>query len=95
MEYIYAVLLLHNAKKEINEENIKKVLVAAGLTPDDTKIKGMVTALKEVNISEAIEKASTPVAVAAAPAQEKKEEKPKEPEVTEETAAEGLGALFG
>ena len=96
MEYIYAVLLLHNAKKEITEENIKNVLKAAGIEPDDAKIKGIIATLKDVNIDEAIEKAATPVAVAQAPvSEEKKEDKKEEPEVTEEAAAEGLGSLFG
>lgn len=98
MEYIYAVLLLHKAKKEITEESVKKVLTSAGLTVDDAKLKGLLSTLKDINIEEAIEKASMPVAVAAGPATEAKEEKKDEPEeeaVSEESAAEGLGALFG
>ena len=31
IEYIYAGMLLHNAKQPINEDNIKKVLSAAGV----------------------------------------------------------------
>jgi large subunit ribosomal protein L12 len=97
MDYIYAVLLLHNAKKEITEENVKKVLTSAGISVDDGKLKGLLASLKDINISEAIEKASMPVASTApaeteAKAEEKKEE---EVEVSEESAAEGLGSLFG
>ena len=107
MEYIYAALLLHKAGKEINEENIKKVVEAAGIQADEAKIKALVSALEEVNIEEAISKAPT-VARAAAPAaagaeggaaaaaEEKKEEKKEEAEEKkEEEAAAGLSALFG
>ena len=95
MDYIYAVLLLHKANKEINEDNVKKILSAVGIKADDAKVKGLVATLKNVNVEEAIEKASMPVAAAPA-AEAKKEEKVEEEEVvSEESAAEGLGALFG
>lgn len=98
MDYIYAVLLLHNSKKEITEENVKKVLTSAGISVDDGKLKGLLASLKDINVAEAIEKASMPVAAGPATgatetkAEEKKEE---EVEVSEESAAEGLGSLFG
>ncbi len=101
MEYVYAALLLHAAGKEINEENMKKVIEAAGITPDEARIKALVEALKEVNIDEAIQTAAVPVAAAApaagAPAEqpaaeEKKEEKE---EKKEEEATAGLASLFG
>ena len=96
MDYIYAVLLLHKAKKEVNEENLKKILSAVGISADDAKVKGLIATLKNVNIEEAIEKAAMPVAVAPVASDEKKEEtKEEEPAVSEESAAEGLGALFG
>ena len=105
MEYVYAALLLHAAGKEINEENLKKVLEAAGVTPDEVRIKALVAALEGVNIDEVIEKAAmpvaAPVAVAAAPApaeaqeQAQEEEEEEEEEVSEEDALAGLGALFG
>lgn len=109
IEYIYASLLLHSAKKEINEENLKNVLKAAGADVDEVRIKAVVSALKEVNIDEAI-KAAAPVyaAPAAAPAatapteaggakEEKKAEKKEEKkeEISEEAMAQGLEALFG
>jgi large subunit ribosomal protein L12 len=96
MDYIYAVLLLHKAKKEVNEENLKKILSAVGISADDAKVKGLIATLKNVNIEEAIEKAAMPVVVAPVASDEKKEEtKEEEPAVSEESAAEGLGALFG
>jgi large subunit ribosomal protein L12 len=100
MEYVYTALLLHNAKQEVNEANVKKVVEAAGITPDDAKIKALIASLDGVNIDEAITKAAVvPVAAAAAPAatEKKKEEKKdeKSDEQKEEEAAGGLAALFG
>ena len=102
MEYVYAAMLLHKAGKEINEDNLKKVLAGAGIQVDEARVKALVTALKDVNIDEAIKKAAlAPAAPASAPApeakaEEKKEEKKKEEEKkSEEAAAAGLGALFG
>ncbi len=106
MEYVYAAMLLHKAGKEINEDNVKKVLQGAGVTPDEAKVKALVTALQGVNIEEAIKKAAvTPVAAPAASGgeetsakEEKKEDEKKKKEddkKAEEQAAAGLGALFG
>jgi large subunit ribosomal protein L12 len=106
MEYVYAALLLHAAGKEITEENLRAVLEAAGVTPDEARIKALVAALEGVNIDEVIEKAAmpvaAPVAVAAAPAAEggaaeaaQEEEEEEEEEASEEEALAGLGALFG
>lgn len=104
MEYVYAALLLHAAGKEITEENIKAVLEAAGVSPDEARIKALVAALEGVNIEEVIEKAAmpvaAPVAVAAAPAEAEEapaeeEEEEEEEEASEEEALAGLGALFG
>jgi large subunit ribosomal protein L12 len=105
MEYIYGALLLHYAKQEINEENLTRVLQAAGITPDEVRVKTLVAALKEVNIEEAIKSAAfapvaaAPAPVAAAPAtaapakaEEKKEEEKKGP--SEEEIASSLASLF-
>jgi Ribosomal protein L12E/L44/L45/RPP1/RPP2 len=106
MEYIYGALLLHYAKQEINEENLTRVLQAAGITPDEVRIKTLVAALKEVNIEEAIKSAAfAPVAAAPVPAaaaapataapakaEEKKEEEKKGP--SEEEIASSLASLF-
>ncbi len=103
MEYVYSAMLLHSAGQKITEENVKKVLTAAGAKPDNARIKALVASLDGVNIEEAIKTAAVPVAAAAAPvqaaeapAEEKKEEKKKEKkeEVSEEEAAAGLSALF-
>ncbi len=110
MEYVYAVLLLHAAKKEISEENVRKVLEAAGIAVDDVRLKALVAAVKEINIDEVIKSATVAPAVAPAvvaagpapaqqaaqaPAEEKKEEEEKKEGVSEEQLAEGLAALFG
>ncbi len=101
MEYVYGAMLLHSAGKDITEDNLKKVMEAAGIGADDAKIKVLISSLEDVDIDEAISKAAVaPVAVAApeaAKTEEKKEEKAeeKEEEVSEEEVAEGLGALFG
>ncbi len=96
MKNIYAALLLHKLGKEVNEENIKSVLAAAGTEVDESEIKSLITSLKGVDIDKELANASL---VAAAPAsgevakEEKKEEAPKEEK--KEAAAEGLSALFG
>jgi len=96
MEYVYAALMLHSAKKDINEANVKKVVESAGIAVQDAKVKALIASLDGVNIEEAIKQsvvAAAPAAAVAAPAA-KKEEK-KEEGKTEEEAAGGLAALFG
>ncbi|AWR97719.1 50S ribosomal protein P1 [Acidianus sulfidivorans JP7] len=104
MEYIYASLLLHSAKKDITEDAIKNVLTAAGVNVDEVRVKAVVAALKEVNIDEVLKNAAAMqvAAPAAAPAQaqakeEKKEEKKEEEKKgpSEEEIAGGLASLFG
>jgi large subunit ribosomal protein L12 len=97
VEYVHAAILLHSVKQAVNEENVKKVLTAAGAQVDEARVKALVAALEGVNIDEAIKGAAIPVAAAPAAAtpgapakpEEKKEEK------KEEEALAGLGALFG
>jgi large subunit ribosomal protein L12 len=103
MEYVYAALLLHKLKQNISEEGVKNVVKAAGVTPDDVRVKALVAALSEVNIEEALKAAPVAVAAAApaggasasaggaaaAKTEEKKDEK------KEEEALEGLSSLFG
>jgi len=100
MEYVYGAMLLHSAGQPINEDNVKKVLTAAGVKVDAARVKALVASLEGVNIDEAIKSAlamqvAAP-APAAAPAAEKKEKKKEEKkeEVSEEEAAAGLSALF-
>ncbi len=98
MEYVYSAMLLHSAKKEVNEAHVTKVLEAAGITPDSARVKALVASLKNVNIDDAIAKAAVSAApAAAAPAAEHKAEaKPKQEEKkSEEEAAAGLAGLFG
>jgi large subunit ribosomal protein L12 len=99
MEYVYAALVLHSAGKKIDEDGIKKVLQAAGVTPNDARVKALVSSLDGVDIDEAIKTAvaAAPAAgaAAAAPAAAKAEEKPEEKGPSEEEAMAGLGALFG
>ncbi|MDP2668068.1 MAG: 50S ribosomal protein P1 [Nitrosopumilaceae archaeon] len=101
MEYVYAALMLHKLKKEINEANISSIVKASGSEANEAKVKALVASLADVNIEEAIKAA--PVAVAAAPAAsgagEAKKEGKKEAETpsakSEEQAMEGLSSLFG
>jgi len=104
MEYVHAALLLYHAKKEINEENLTKVIKAVDIEPDTALIKRIVDSLSKVNIEEAIKAPAIamPAAqpAAAAPPPEKAEEKEKKAEEEkkkeeEEEAIAGLSALFG
>src|SRR3989454_12166135 len=102
MEYVYSAMLLHAAGKPVSEENLKKVLTAAGVKADDARLKALTAALEGVNIDEAMKTAvampaaAAPAAPAAAPTEKKDDKKKDEEEkVSEEEAAAGLGALFG
>ena len=99
MEYVYTALLLNSTGAKINEASVKKVLTAAGVKTDESRIKALVAALDGVDIKEAISKAAPAVsAVAQAPVAEEKKEavkEEKEEKVSEQEAAAGLGALFG
>jgi large subunit ribosomal protein L12 len=108
MEYVYAALLLHKLKQNITEDSIKNVIQAAGVTPDDVRVKALVAALSEIQIDEALKAAPVAVAgVAAAPAGTAApatggtgaagggEAPAKEEEKKEEEALEGLSSLFG
>jgi large subunit ribosomal protein L12 len=106
MEYVYAALLLHKLKQNITEDSVKNVIKAAGVTPDDVRVKALVAALGEVNIEEALKAAPVAVAAAGAPAAggaaaaapgeaPAKEEEEKKEEKKEEEALEGLSSLFG
>ena len=106
MEYVYAALLLHSAGKDVNEDGIKKVVEASGVSADEVRIKALVAALEGVDIATVLSQAATaPVAAAAAApaasaapaakAAAKEEEKEEDKEAAEESGVEGLGALFG
>ena len=97
MEYIYASLLLHKLGKDVNEENVKKVVSSTGTEVDESKVKSLVASLKGVDVDKELESANlvaaAPTTGGETPKEEKKEEKPKEEK--KEAAAEGLSALFG
>ncbi len=107
MKYIYAALLLHKLGKEVNEENVEKVVAATGEQADNSKIKSLVTSLKDVDIAKELENASLSVASSgstdsgaekgkeAEGKSDEKSEKKEEKKEKEEAAADGLGALFG
>lgn len=99
MEYIYATLMLDALNKEVTEENLKRIIEAAGGTPDEIQIKQLLAALEGVDIKEAVKTAAVPVAAAspapAAPPAKGEAKKEEEEEAKEEEALEGLGALFG
>jgi large subunit ribosomal protein L12 len=102
MEYVYAALLLHKLKQDINEDNVKNVIKATGVSPDDIQVKSLIAAISEVNIDDALKAAPMAAAPMAAPspspttagATAEKEEEKKE-EKKEEEALEGLSSLFG
>ena len=108
MEYVYAALLLHKLKQNITEDSVKNVVQAAGVAPDDVRVKALVAALSEIQIDEALKAAPVAVApTAAAPAgtaapatggtgaEGGGEAQAKEEEKKEEEALEGLSSLFG
>ena len=99
MEYVYAALLLHSAGGEVTEDNVKKILTAAGVKAEEPRVKALVAALSEIKIDDAL-KAAQAVPVAAAPAAaateaKKEEKKPEDEKKKSEEALAGLGALFG
>jgi len=99
MEYVYAALLLHSAGGEVTEDNVKKVLTAAGVKAEEPRVKALVAALSEIKIDDAL-KAAQAAPVAAAPAAaateaKKEEKKPEDDKKKSEEALAGLGALFG
>jgi large subunit ribosomal protein L12 len=54
MEYVYAALVLHEAEKELSEDNVTAVLEAAGIEADDARVKSLVAAMEDVDVEEAI-----------------------------------------
>ncbi len=106
MEYVYAALMLHKLKKDINEDNITSLVKASGAEVNAAQVKALVASLADVNIEDAIKAAPVAVAAAAAPAAEaaagggdakkgEKKEKAAADGKSEEQAMEGLSALFG
>jgi large subunit ribosomal protein L12 len=96
MEYVYAALVLHEAGKEVSEDNVTAILEAGGIEVDDARVKSLVAALEDVDIEEAMaEQAAAPVAAgggaaaggaeeAEEPEAEEAEEEAEEPEAEED-----------
>src|SRR5205823_13190020 len=102
MKYVYAALLLHSWAQPVNEENVKKIVSAAGGQAEEAKVKALVAALSEDNIDEALKSARSVMmthsaAHAAAPAEaDETDEQPAEHEgEKEEEASAALGARHG
>ncbi|NHJ86428.1 MAG: 50S ribosomal protein P1 [Asgard group archaeon] len=100
MEYLHASLILHSAGKQITEKAIGDILSAAGIEPDKNRIKGLIAALADVNIEEALKSAASMPTVTAAPAAASTSAaapaaKAPEPEEEEEEEESGLSSLFG
>lgn len=97
MEYVYAAMLLHSSKKEINQASLESVLKSASVSFDEARVKALVASIKNINIDDAIAKAAVAQVAAgpavAGPAAEAKPEV--DTKKAEEDAAAGLGALFG
>ena len=99
MEYIYAVMLLNSAKKELSEANMTAVIKAAGIDVDTSKIKSVIASLDGLDIEKVIEEnAMAPTAVASTTdstsPEETKKEKKVEDKISVEDSAAGLGSLF-
>ncbi len=101
MEYIYAVMLLNKAGKEVKEDSVSAVLKAAGVSVDTAKVKSLIAALDGVDVEKVIAESSVTVAAAptasgnapatASEAPKKEEKKEAAPAVD---ASAGLGSLF-
>jgi large subunit ribosomal protein L12 len=110
MEYVYAALVLHEAGKEVDEENVTAVLEAANVTVEQSRVAALVAALEDIDIAEAIQCAGAPAAAPApaatdGPSEEADGDAEAEAEDTtpeededeeeEEPSGERLGDLFG
>ncbi|MBP2624532.1 MAG: 50S ribosomal protein P1 [Nitrosopumilaceae archaeon] len=101
MEYVYAALILHKLKKEINESNVTSIIKAAGSDVDTAKVKTLIASLSDVDIEKIISSSnSVPVQSTQKTPEDtnkKKESSPKEEKSgkSEEQAMEGLASLFG
>ena len=93
MEYIYGALLLHKLGQPVNAESLTKVISAAGVSVDESKVKTLIAALQGVDIAAELANASTMAAAPAASATPAAKEEKKEEKASESAA--GLSALFG
>ncbi|PSQ60731.1 50S ribosomal protein P1, partial [Halobacteriales archaeon SW_7_71_33] len=58
MEYVYAALVLHEAGKDVSEDNVTAVLEAADVEVDDARVKSLVAAMEDVDVDEALSEAA-------------------------------------
>lgn len=94
MEYMYAAMLLHSAGREINEESIKNILGAVGISPVNLKVRALVAALIEIDIDEALKAPVLATAVVKPIEPVIEEAKEEVEEIEEEKDLQGLSALF-
>ena len=94
-ELIYAALLLHSAKKPINEESLRHIIQSSGSHVSEDKIRALVASLEGLDIESAISKAVAMPSAGAAPVEKKEEKKEEDVEKKAEEAAAGLAGLFG
>ena len=102
MQYLHAALLLHSSNQDITEKSIENIIKAAGIEPDEAKIKSLVAALADVDIDDVLSKASMTAMPVAAVASDsgsssiKEATESKEEEEEEEEGDDlGLSSLFG
>ena len=65
MEYIYGALLLHKLGQPVSEENLKRVISAAGVQVDEAKVKTLIAAIQGVDLTAELANA---INIATAPA---------------------------
>ncbi|PSQ16511.1 50S ribosomal protein P1 [Halobacteriales archaeon QS_8_69_26] len=88
MEYAYAAAILNELDQEINEENLKSVLQAAGADVSESRVKALVAALEDVDIDERIAGAAPAMGPGAEPAgsiEGEPESEPPDVEAADET----------
>ncbi len=102
MEYIYAALILHKLKKEINESNITSIIKSTGVEANISKVKSLIASLSDIDIEKTINSSNAisgqiQTKNNTETKENKKENKAKEKEggKSEEQAMEGLASLFG
>jgi large subunit ribosomal protein L12 len=95
MEYVYAALVLHEAGKDVSEDNVTAILETAGIDVDDARVKSLVAAMEDVDVDEALSEAAVAApaggaggGAAAAPADDADETAEEEETEEEETAEE-------
>ena len=97
MEYVYAALILNEYGAEINEQNLTSVLEGAQVDVEKSRVKALVAALEDVDISQAVEEAAAVpasgggggAAAGGAGGAAESESEPDESEQAEQAEAEG------